>query len=227
MTNLLKYVFLLLKNITLLSYCICLSWIPISYIFGSLLCSKLTLLQGSYMAIWTTSFIGKIFSVYTLLLSGKTLSSVLYKLPSISSIIMYFLLQQNKRIFYFLYALFMTTLLVLFVGIFKQTIWYTTAWIFCIIYALAKTYTCDANSFDIIFFATWAGQAMGSVSYGLLKGFLTSDLYIATIPIVFLERSLFIFTHYLTLHIITFTNKLYNRIQENLIEKTQKVQNEQ
>jgi len=68
---------------------------------------------------------------------------------------------------------------------------------------------------------------MGTVSYGLLKGFLTTELYVATIPIVFLERSIFICTHYITLYLITSTNNLYNKIQEYaIIKKKQKVYNE-
>lgn len=219
MNYLFKYVFFLLKNLTLLFYYFFLSWIPVNYIFGGFLSSKLTLLQGSYMAIWKTSSLGKIFSLYKLFFSGGSIFSILYKLPSITSIVVYLFLQQKTRKSYFLYALFMAILLLLFVGVFKQTIWYTVPWIMCIIYALTKMYTGNPNSFDVILLTTWAGQAAGTVSYALLKGFLTTELYIATIPVVFFERFLFIFTHYLTLYLITFTNKLYNQIQDYIVIK--------
>ena len=128
-----------------------------------------------------------------LFISKLSFTNYLYKIPGLSNISVYLFLQNTKyiNIKKIITGILFFIMIFLFTIVFKNTIIYTIPWILCILY-IVITIKKKYSNFDIIFISTWLAQAIGSVLYGLLNGFLSYKSYVCLLPISILERSLFI-----------------------------------
>jgi hypothetical protein len=196
-----------------LSFKLC-SFIKINSIFHCFSAS-FSLLHGVLPVVFQSSLLGKCYVLFQC-----SYKNFLYKLPGYSNIISYTLLgyRSYSNIIKKIIILLFLSIFFIFTFIFKNTIIYGIPWLFCTVYILIRIER-QFSVFDLIFISTWVAHAVGTITYGLLNGFLLENVYLKLLPIAILERALFVLSAILLLRTINFVDFQLKKIFEAIFKK--------
>jgi hypothetical protein len=181
----------------------------------SCISSQLTLLHAVLPIMFQSSLISK-----WCILSQVSYKNFLYKIPGISNIISYLLLSSNKymTIIKILIIMIYSVVFVLFTIVWGNTTIFGLPWLACILYVFINIKK-KIPFFGIVFVSTWLSQAVGTIIYGLLNGFLSYEGYIYLLPIAILERTLFSITSVFLFFCINFFDFEFKKIVEKKFKK--------
>lgn len=181
----------------------------------SCISSQFTLLHAVLPIMFQSSLVTK-----WCILSQLSYKNFLYKIPGISNIISYLLLTNNKymTIIKILMIIIYSVIFILFTAVCGNTAIFGLPWLVCIIYICINIKKKISFPY-IIFLATWLSQAIGTMIYGLLNGFLSYEGYVYLLPIAILERILFSIASIFLFYCINFFDFEFKKIVEKIFKK--------